>query len=170
MAAKWSLARRELPGYPTVIATLQYTGIPEQCPPPSWAFKHLSISYESTDVSMLSAMSHLSLSNLMKWETSKMTLRWQRFYCGTQKGLISEDNLDMEKYSWVTKGSEQFLSPALLVLIFMFFPECIPRTSTHLVFYVQNESWFLSQWLRSRWWNEAAGFHLEIKLESNIVI
>lgn len=128
MAAKWSLARRELPGYPTVIATLQYTGIPEQCPPPSWAFKHLSISYESTDVSMLSAMSHLSLSNLMKWETSKMTLRWQRFYCGTQKGLISEDNLDMEKYSWVTKGSEQFLSPALLVLIFIcFFLSAFPE-------------------------------------------
>lgn len=66
MAAKWSLAKRELPGHPTVIATLQYTGIAEQCPPPSWVFKQLSISYESTEVSMLSAMSHLSLSNLMK--------------------------------------------------------------------------------------------------------
>lgn len=76
MPAEWPLANRELPGYPIVNATLQHTGVPEQCPPSSWAFKQLSISYESTEsteVSMLSAMGHLSLSNLMKRETSTMT-------------------------------------------------------------------------------------------------
>lgn len=42
-------------------------------PSSSWAFKQLSIIYKIIAISMCSAMGHLSLSYLMKRETSKMT-------------------------------------------------------------------------------------------------